>query len=282
VLDGPISLPAGGGKLWSPKNYDGKYAGMLPMRHALARSLNTVAVRLLLERGSADVVRVARAMGVRSPLRADPTLALGSSEVTPLDLALGYATIARLGVPTDPVWIVRVEDVRGREIGRAGSDVSVGGQTIARLPGGPSRRALPTAIAYELADMMREVVRAGTARKAYKRGFDRAGKTGTTNGFVDAWFVGFTPRHTVAVWIGTDGTASLGDKETGGRAALPAWIDIAEALPTAEGERFPVPPDVVLVPADGTWVGFRRGRLPARILPTARLEPGPLPDFPDG
>jgi penicillin-binding protein 1A len=282
VLDGPIVLPAGGGKLWAPKNYTPGFAGMLPMRHALARSINTVAVRLLLERGSAEVVRVARAMGVRSPLRTDPTIALGSSEVTPMDQALGYCTIARLGVPTDPVWIDRVDDVRGREVGSAGGDIVVAGQTVGRLPGGPLRRALPSGVAYELADMMREVVRNGTARKASKPGYDRAGKTGTTNGFVDAWFVGFTPRHTIAVWVGTDGTASLGDKETGGRTALPAWIRIAENLPEAKDERIPVPPEVVLVPADGTWVGVRRGRIPEKLMTVAPPLPGPLPDFPGG
>lgn len=262
VIDGPIALPAGGGGVWSPSNYDEKYEGALPMRRALARSLNTVAVRLILETGAAEVSRLAARMGVRTPIRSDLTIALGSSEVTPMDQALGYATIARGGVTTEPVWIESVADADGRPLGEAGDTLRVGG-AVAALPGGAGTRALPAGVAYELADMLREVVRAGTARRAWVDGHDRAGKTGTTNGFQDAWFIGFTPSHTVAVWIGTDGTTTLGDKETGGKAALPAWVRIVEALPDDGGERLPVPPDVVFQPLDGQWVAVPRAAQPA-------------------
>jgi penicillin-binding protein 1A len=274
VLDGPISLPAGNGKIWSPQNYEGGFAGLVPMRQALAKSLNTVAVRLTLESGPDEVARLARTMGVRSPIRADPTIALGSSEVTPMDQALGFATIARMGVPMDPVYIERLVDFKGQELGRAGGAIVLEGQTLGALPGGAKARVLPSGIAYELADMLREVVRAGTGRKAWKPGFDRAGKTGTTNDFVDAWFVGFTPRYTVAVWIGSDTTASLGDKETGGKAALPAWLAIVEALPHEEGERFPLPDDVALVETAGSWAGIPRGAIPPQAgLRIAAIDP---------
>jgi penicillin-binding protein 1A len=262
VLDGPISLPAGNGKIWSPQNYDGGYAGLLPMRQALAKSLNTVSVRLTLETGPDRVATFARQMGVRSPVRDDPTIALGSSEVTPMDQVLGYSTIARMGIPTDPVFIDRLVDFKGREMGHAGGPIVIGNQTLGTLPGGPRPAAMPPGIAYELADMLREVVRAGTGRKASKPGFDRAGKTGTTNNFVDAWFVGFNPRYTVAVWIGSDTSVTMGDKETGGKGALPAWISIIEALPQVEGERLPVPDGVALVEALGGWVGIPRGQIP--------------------
>jgi len=280
VLDAPLSLPAGGGRIWSPKNYTHDYKGPLPMRRALAQSLNTVAVRLALDAGPENVARLARRMGVQTPLRKDITLALGSSEVTPMDQALGYATIARMGVPTEPVYIDRLEDVRGREIARAGRPIVFGGEAHGRLPGGPLPRALPAGVAYELADMLREVVRAGTARAAWDPAYDRAGKTGTTNGNVDAWFVGFTPRYTVAVWIGTDGTVSLGDQETGGRTALPAWREIVEALDQPEGERFPVPDDAVLVQSDLGWVGLARAHVPRRTLPAADPGSAPLAAFP--
>jgi penicillin-binding protein 1A len=274
VLDGPISLPAGNGKIWSPRNYDGGYAGVLPMRQALAKSLNTVAVRLTLESGPDKVAALARMMGVRSPIRADPTLALGSSEVTPIDQAIGYATIARMGVPTDPVYIERLVDFKGQEMAHAGGPIVHDGQTLGMLPGGPKARAMPSGTAYELADMLREVVRAGTGRKAWKPGFDRAGKTGTTNDFIDAWFVGFTPRYTVAVWIGSDTTASLGDKETGAKAALPAWLAIVEALPHEEGERLPVPDDVALVETVGSWAGIPRGTIPPQAnMRIAAIDP---------
>lgn len=280
VLDAPLSLPAGGGRVWSPKNYTNSYKGLLPMRRALAQSLNTVAVRLALDVGPERLAEIASAMGVRTPLRKDVTMALGSSEVTPMDQAMGYATIARMGVPTDPVYIDRLTDVRGREVGRAGGALLIDGEAHGTLPGGPLPRALPAGIAYELADMMREVVRAGTARGAYKEGFDRAGKTGTTNGFVDAWFVGFTTRYTIAVWTGTDGTFTLGDKETGGRTSLPAWLKIVEALPHEKGETFPVPDDAVLMNSDLGWVGLARSHVPARVLPTSDPGPAPLAAFP--
>lgn len=278
VLDGPLFLPAGGGRTWSPKNYGGGFAGPVPLRRAMASSLNTVAVRLALEVGPTQIAHVARSFGVRTPLRTDLTMALGSSEVTPLDQAVGYATIARMGVPVEPVFLDRVEDGDGRVLASAGGALHLADGTEVALPGRPGRRALDAGVAYELLDVMREVVRGGTARRAYVEGYDRAGKTGTTNDNVDAWFVGMTPLYTVAVWVGTDGTGSLGESETGGRAALPAWIAIVEALPDQQGLVFPVPDDAVRVQAAGFGLlGFERGRVPASVLPVARPGPGPLP-----
>lgn len=280
VLDAPISLPAGNGRSWSPKNYSGGYAGALPLREAMARSLNTVAVRLAIEAGPADIARLARAMGVRSALRKDLTLALGSSELTPMDQALGYATIARMGVPTEPVYITRLVDTGGTQT-LPGEGYEPGGADGPRLqlPGGPLPRALPAGVAYELADMLRGVVESGTAKALRRPGLDRAGKTGTTNDFLDAWYVGFTPEHVIAVWIGTDGTRSLGPSETGGKAALPVWLAIAEALGPVPGARLPVPDEAVLAPTPSGWRGFRRGGVPASLLPVPAVGPAPLPAF---
>lgn len=280
VLDAPLALPGGNGKTWSPKNYSGGFTGPVPMRRAFAKSLNTVSVRLILESGVSDVARTARAMGVSTPLRLDPTIALGSSEVTPMDQALGYATIARNGVVAEPVYIDRVHDVDDRPLASAGETVLIDDKAVALLPGGPGKQVLAPGVAYQQADMMREVVRAGTATRARKEGFDRGGKTGTTNDFIDAWFVGFTPRYTVAVWIGTDGTSSLGASETGGKTALPAWIDIMEALPNEKSDRLPVPDDTLLVQWEGQWVGLERGNVPASVLPVARVGKEPLPAWP--
>jgi penicillin-binding protein 1A len=277
VPDAPLFLPAGGGKTWSPKNYGGGFAGPVTLRRAMAGSLNTVAVRLALEVGPSEVARIARALGVKTPLRTDLTMALGSSEVTPLDQAMGYAAIVRMGVPVEPVWIDSVELGEGRVLSVAGGTIDLADGTRAELPGRPGERALDAGVAYELVDMMREVVRSGTARKAHVDGLDRAGKTGTTNDFVDAWFVGSTPSHTVAVWIGTDGVATLGEDETGGRAALPAWLRIVKALPDQTGKAFPIPDEAVLVPASVGLLGFPRGRVPASVLPRLRPGPGPLP-----
>jgi penicillin-binding protein 1A len=280
VIDAPLFLPAGGGKVWSPKNYGGGFAGAVSLRRAMASSLNTVAVRLALEVGPAEIARIAKGLGVKTPLRTDLTMALGSSEVTPLDQAMGYAAIARLGVPVEPVWITRVENGRGDLLGEAGGPMLLEGGTTRILPGAPGARVLPSGVAYELLDVLREVVHGGTARRAWVEGYDRAGKTGTTNNCVDAWFVGTTPRYTVAVWVGTDGTGTLGDRETGGKAALPAWIAIVDALPDQQGLQFPVPDDAVRVRTSAGLLGFVRGEVPEEALAGVRRREGPLPELP--
>ncbi len=279
ILDGPFSIPGTNGRMWSPQNYDGKYHGLIPIRSAMALSLNTVAVRLGLEAGIDNVVSLANALGVRTPLRHDLTVALGSSEVTPMDLATAYSSFAREGVHIDPVYITRIEDRSGFELGTAGSTVRFPDQTFT-LPGGQGNRVMPQADAYVVVDMMRNVFKNGTAKKGQRPGMDFAGKTGTTSNFVDAWFVGYSPRYTVAVWVGTDGTTSIGDKETGGKSALPAWSRIMEALPNVPGERFPVPDGVVLAPWSGSpdWLGYVRGTVPADVLPVVAVSQ-PLPPF---
>jgi penicillin-binding protein 1A len=279
ILDGPFSIPGTNGRMWSPQNYDGKYKGNLPIRSAMALSLNTVAVRLGLEAGIDNVVSLASRLGVRTPLRHDLTVALGSSEVTPMDLAVAYSSLAREGVHIDPVYITRIEDRRGFELGTAGGVVRFPDQSFV-LPGGPGERVMPQAEAYVVVDMMRNVFKNGTAKKGQRPGMDFAGKTGTTSNFVDAWFVGYSPRYTVAVWVGTDGTSSIGDKETGGKSALPAWNRIMEVLPNVPGERFPVPDGVVLAPwsAAHEWLGYVRGTVPADVLPQVAMT-NPLPPF---
>ncbi len=280
VFDAPFAIPGTNGLLWQPKNYDGKYHGNIPLRTAIALSLNTVAVRLGYEVGIDKVTSLARALGVRTPLRKDLTVALGSSEVTPMDLALGYSSIARMGVRIDPVYLTEVQDRVGRRIAKEGERIQVPGAGERELPGGAGVRAMDPATAYVMVDMMRNVFYAGTAKKGRRDGMDFAGKTGTTSNFVDAWFVGYSPRYTVAVWIGTDGTSSIGDKETGGKSALPIWSRIMESLPNVPGERFPVPDGVVLLPSDKYWLGFERGRAPEALLNVPTVEDGaPLPPF---
>lgn len=278
VTDSPLSLPAGGGRLWSPKNYGGGFSGSMPMRSALARSVNTIAVRLALRAGVDEVVAVASGLGVDTPLRRDPTIALGSSEVTPLDQAAGFASIARGGVPIEPVFITWVDgNLDGFDI-VAGQSVIIDDAELT-LPGARGERVLSEAVAYELRDMMRQVVRGGTARSAHIEGMDRAGKTGTTNDNVDAWFVGMTRDHTIAVWVGTDGVRSLGRSETGGRTALPAWRAVAEALNTEPG-LVPAPPGVAWWKTGDGWVALERGNAPQSIV-ARRTTPAnePLADF---
>ncbi len=279
VVDAPFSLLGSNGRPWAPKNYDGKYHGAIPLRTAMALSLNTVAVRLGVEVGIDKIVALARGLGVRSPLRGDLTVALGSSEVTPMDLAMAYSSIAREGVHIDPVYVTRVLDRKGKELAAEGESVTLGGLSRT-LPGGPGERVMDAASAYVTVDMMRNVFINGTAKKGQREGMDFAGKTGTTSNFVDAWFAGYSPRYTVIVWVGTDGQSSIGDKETGGKAALPVWSTIMEYLPNVAGERFPVPDGVVLLPWDKYWLGYDRKNPPEDVLEVPELaEDQPLPPF---
>lgn len=279
VVDSPFALIGTNGLPWVPQNYDGKYFGPVTLRRAIALSLNTVAVRLANEAGVDKIVRLARGLGVRTPLRSDLTVALGSSEVTPMDMALAYSSIARGGVRIEPVYISRILDRKGRTLGLAGEKSTLGGDESRELPGGAGERVMAAGDAQVLIDMMRNVFLSGTAKRGQRPGMDFAGKTGTTSGYVDAWFVGYSPRYTVAVWIGTDGTASIGDRETGGKTALPVWSRIMDALPNVPGERFPVPTDAMLLPVEGQWLAFRRGNVPEALLPEAPAVGAVLPPF---
>jgi len=259
---------------WAPQNYGKSYRGRMPVRIALTRSTNTIAAQLMAEVGPEAVTRTAYALGVRTPLRQDVTIALGSSEVTPLDQATGYSSLARGGVYMDPVFVLRVEDAGGGIIAEAGQEAYEGGQP---LPGGVRKRVLPAGVAAETVDMLKSVVQFGTGRRAYRPDVDRAGKTGTTNSFYDGWFVGLTPEHAIAVWVGTDGYVTLGDRETGGKLCLDAWIAIAEALMAFETKtRFPIPDDAVMVDWNGMPVAQRRGGVHGSVLSVPPLGAAPL------
>jgi penicillin-binding protein 1A len=189
-----------------------------------------------------------------------------------------YSSIARGGVRVGPVFVSRVLDRKGGKLAAAGERVTIGGEERV-MPGGTGERVMDAASAYVTIDMMRNVFTNGTAKKGIREGMDFAGKTGTTSNFVDAWFVGYSPRYTVAVWVGTDGQSSIGDKETGGKTALPTWSTVMEALPNVPGERFPVPEAVVLLPADKGWLGYDRARPPDEVLVLPPPSEDPLPPF---
>lgn len=264
MTDGPLTM---GG--WSPKNYGGGYGGPQTLRQALARSTNTIAVRLAMDAGIKEVVRTATELGVRTPLRDDPTVALGSSEVTPLDQAVAYAAIVRGGVPVPPVWLREVATADNGPRALAGERLPVADKVV-RLPGAPGPRVLRPEVAYQVVDMLRQVVVGGTARRVHDPLRDRGAKTGTTNDFVDAWLVGFTAHHVIAVWVGTDGVGSLGESETGGKAAGPAWKAIADALDEPVGAWVQPPPEIGWSVREG-----QRVALPWAAL--AERTSGPLP-----
>ncbi len=278
VLDAPLRLGSGSGA-WQPRNSSGGYQGLLPMRRAMAFSINTVAVRLAMRAGIDEVVDLAHRAGVSSRLRRDLTLALGSSEVSVLDQAIGISTFPRMGRAIEPVFVSKLVDVRGAQVGEAGSVVDIEGVEV-RLPGPPGRQIIAPGTAWQVVDMMRGVVSYGTGGAAFAPGQDRGGKTGTTSGFADAWFVGFTPEYTVAVWMGQDERNTLGKGEAGSRAALPAWKKIVDALPRDPEARLEPPPEVLLLPWNGQWVGVSADSVGPDRLPWEDPGEDPLPEFP--
>lgn len=222
MLDAPETWQIGPGKWWKPKNYDGKYRGEVSLRTALARSINTVAVKLTNDLGIEPVQTFARQAGIRSELADNLTLALGSSEVSPLELVNAYATIANGGLPGEPYFITEVADAQGV------IDVKFGDDTEDRPD-----RAIDEDVAWLLRNMMRSVVTAGSGiqvSKLTKR--EVVGKTGTSNDARDTWFVGLLPEVVAAAWVGFDAPQSLGPKETGGRTAAPI---VGEYLKEVEG-----------------------------------------------
>jgi penicillin-binding protein 1A len=201
------------GSRWTPPNYDHSRGGLTTLRYGLKKSLNLVTVRLVQEIVQPrDVVRYAHQMGISTRLDVVDAIALGSSGVIPLELTAAYGAFANRGVHCEPFSIIRISNREGDVLYE---------QTLQR------KVALSEETAYIITDMLKSVMIGGTGISArYKYGFKRpsAGKTGTTNDYTDAWFVGFTPQLVAGVWVGLDDPAiSLGDGESGARAALPIW-----------------------------------------------------------
>jgi len=207
ILDEPISFETQSGP-YTPHNYDEKFEGIITLRRALAQSRNIPALKLANKVGIKSVIDYAERFGVTSKLPPYLPVALGSAEITLLEQASAYSVFPNDGVRVSPRYITRVTDYEGRVLEEDFPEVKdVISQRTARI----------------MTSMLREVVLHGTGIAAAKLPFPVAGKTGTTNDFTDAWFVGFTPTLTCGVWVGFDEKRSLGAKETGAHAALPIW-----------------------------------------------------------
>jgi len=221
---------------WRPQNYEkAEYRGAIRLRQALAFSVNTVAVRLMQDIGPQTVVDFAKNLGISTPLESTLALALGSSEVRLIELTNAYATFLAAGV-WQPYRLLR--SVEGQS-----------NQTIP-IPSESPRQPMSAAEAYIMVDLLRSVVLEGTARSALSLGIPAAGKTGTSNDARDAWFIGFTPRWVVGVWVGYDDHRPLGHGEGGGRTALPIWVETVRRLPREGSSEFVAADGVVKVRID--------------------------------
>ena len=264
--DNPLAVPSPGGKTWRPANYDRSFHGHVRPPEALARSLNVATARLGLAVGPERMVELARRLGVESPLPEVPSLALGSADLSPLELARAYATLGNGGVRPELRAFEDVVDASGQRVDRQPID---------------SERVLDPGTAFLVTELMQGVVDRGTGRRIRSAGIRGpvAGKTGTTNDLKDAWFAGFTPELAVVVWVGFDEPRSIGLAAS--RAALPIWTDFM--LRATGGEvagRFTPPAEVSRVeidPVSGaraladcprrepTW--FVRGTEPREVCP---------------
>ena len=262
VLDGPIAVPTASG-VWMPSNYDNRYNGWVTLRTALAKSLNTISVRLMLDVGVDKVIAVMRGFGIQSDIPRHISIALGTPDITLLEMAGGYAGIAAGGRRVTPHFWDVVIDGRGEPV-----------LDNRHAPPGP--QIWPPEVDYALIDLMRGVVARGTAKKATELGRPAAGKTGTSANFKDVWFIGFTTDLLCGVWIGRDDSTPIGDKITGGGAAVPIWLEFMKAgHPPTPVRDFPVPAGIAFARAEpwsgapqgssseAVWVPFVRGTMPA-------------------
>lgn len=251
MVDKPVSIPVAGKPPWRPRNFERSYQGAMVLKKAFTESVNTVAAQLVEAIGPEAVIETARRCGITSPLDPVYSVALGTSGVSPLEMAAAYATFASGGVRHAPYWIRRVEDMSGRVL----EEHIITGE-----------RVLNESIAYQVVDMMAGVIEEGTGKVVRKMGFTlpAAGKTGTTNEFNDAWFTGFTPNLSTSVWVGFDRGQGMRDKNgagiTGGRGTVPIWTRFMKAVTEGEPPKaFLVPPDIYMKkvnPETGSWAGF--------------------------
>jgi penicillin-binding protein 1A len=227
ILDAPVTFQTASGP-YSPHNYDAKFEGTITLRRALAQSRNIPALKLADHVGIKTVIDYAHRFGITSNIPAYLPVALGSAEITPLEQTSAFSVFPNDGVRVAPRYITKVTDYEGRILEEDYSDI---------------KDAVSSRTARIMTLMLREVVLHGTAAAAAKMPYPLAGKTGTTNDFTDAWFVGFSPSLTCGVWIGYDEKKSLGEKETGARAALPIWMQFMNvALAGKDPGDFPAAP----------------------------------------
>jgi len=228
IPDEPIVLPGvNNGKDWSPKNYDNKYMGPVSLKDGLAYSRNTVSVRIALLLGLDKIKEMLEKLEFRFNHSINYSIALGTYEVTPLELTKAYTIFPNMGVLVKPYFIEKIYDK------------IYASSKILYQHSLENKPLISAHTAYVMNDFMQAVVQYGTGTCAKKLGVPVAGKTGTTEEYKDAWFVGYTPRYTCGVWVGYDKNKTLKKGETGGRVACPIWLSIMEGT-THEYQEFPI------------------------------------------
>ena len=271
INDAPLFFDAGttGGQPWEPKNYDGKYDGPMTMRTGLAKSKNMISIRILQSVGPKTAQEWVSRFGFDAEKHpAYLTMALGAGSVTPMQMAAAYSVFANGGYRVHPWLITKVTDHKGRVISET---------TPPTLD--ETNRAIDARNAFVMNSLLQEVTRSGTAARAQAtlKRTDLAGKTGTTNDSVDAWFAGYQPTMAAVTWIGYDTPRNLGSRETGGGLSLPVWISFMDralkGVPVTEPK---VPAGVVNVGGDWFYEEYARSGVPSLGLEDKRSSTTPL------
>jgi penicillin-binding protein 1A len=232
IMDSPIVFQNVNGTEWKPENFSGKFGGPMILLNGLTYSKNVVTVKLLNKVGVGTVKKYASKLGITSPLASDLTLGLGSSSISLLEMVTAFSAYANGGMKVEPLSILSVKDSNGK-------DLEVNQPKLTE--------AVSDTTAYIMTYMMESVVNNGTGKTVRNMGFSGpcAGKTGTTNDFTDAWFIGFTPSVVVGVWVGFDSKMSMGKGMTGGSVAAPMWTEfMLNAFSSSSGE-FSVPDKII-------------------------------------
>ena len=240
--DNAITIPEHTGEIWDPENYDRKFLGPMTLREGFKQSRNTIASKLAMEIGPGRIKQFARNMGIDSPIRAVFSIGIGTSAVRLLEMVRAYSVFPNQGIRVEPIAVKRIEDSE---------------ESVIYEPGYKSQEVMRKSVAVVMTDMMRSVIDepGGTGRSIrwkFKFGPDAAGKTGTTNDYRDAWFIGFTPHLVAGVWVGMDDPSLTLAELTGGAAALPLWAQFmkevyreVEPYRSLAEETFEYPEDLV-------------------------------------
>ena len=264
--DSPLVVPEPNGTEWTPQNYDLKFEGIMPMRRALYRSRNLATIRLGMQLGEQNVIAMARQLGLTTPIPPYPSIHIGSADVYPLEMISAYTTFATLGVRATPFGITRVEDANGHVIFQANPQRYV---------------VLSPEEAWLMVDMMKDVVRRGTAASIWASGFHipAGGKTGTTNDYSDVWFIGFTPDLVAGVWMGFDRPQRIMSDAQGGRLAAPAWLGFMNEVYARRPEPadWARPEDIISRDIDWTTGLLRNPFCPDSDVTTEYFIPGTEP-----
>jgi len=221
---------------WKPINFEQKFYGPTTLRNAITHSRNIVTIKILQKIGIKKMVNYARRIGIKSPINKDLSFALGSSGNSLLELTSAYSTFARGGIKITPTAIRYITDRNG---------------TILEENHPSSERVISEEVSYVITNLLKNVVNHGTGRKVKALGRPVAGKTGTTNNFIDAWFLGYVPERVTGVWVGMDDYSPLGKNETGSRTASPIWLDyMKSALEGTPKTDFIAPSSIVFARVD--------------------------------